>query len=256
MLHHELRMFTEDLLPRLLADHGKMSPEATIQVKHFRQLARFLRRELDAAIHRPDRVLNFERLDHLFRRLQVQRQVDLQSAGPNFQMHTALEFLRCRHSPPGYGFLSYCGVLDPKKIQEHAVRICAFLDRTVEPECAAAAIRAADPDELASAFQKLDCVKFLLLAESLFLIRPSTPISVLPLPRRMDRWALYRFRIADIIKNLLERLSNNHFHVVLEISKLEECCPSSDPYTANRVFAVLFRKWLHLTDGAYVGNLP
>jgi hypothetical protein len=208
-LHLELLLFNHELVPQFLADREEPSASEAKRARRFLAVSLYMRRLLDQQGAGAEVIIDEAKLCCQLQRL---------------------------HVSPALTF--------PLRTHESAVRICIAMKKPVGPYGAVETVRNAGDEELKIALESTAATDYLVLVESLFLIRPDTPVSLLAIHSQENlETATFRNVRTTICGNLMKRLAHDHFHQTLAIGHLPQSNCSRHPSTLSDVFGVLIQKW-------------
>lgn len=246
-LHHQLALFNDEIVPRLVDGRSDAPAYRPCRVHRFAAMSKYLRCKLDRRSVQP--VVEYS-ADHLRQRLEqlhVRIRLDCSCFDESFVQHPAMAFLRNEHGMPGHAFASLAWGISPQRMRNCAEQICMWLERPGSGSESFDAIRNASCSDLEDCFTVMDLAEYFDLIEALFSIRPATPVSFLRLQSDdLIRGPGVRAIMSTMCGNLMERLANNHFDQTLAIARLPECEGSWHGFIAGQVFDILMQKWLCL----------
>ena len=245
-----LLLLNHEIVPRFVDDRCTAPAYESKRAGRFLKLSLYLRRRLDRRSVHAHVEFDATWLRKRLQDLHVRSRLDYSRFDHELIQHPGMTCLRNESGQPGHAFASLAWGIAPDRLTVHAEEICEWMGSPERGLEAIEAIRNAPLDQLKGAFLAMERGDYLELVETLFMIRPETPVSFLTLRSQpSDSQVGFRSIMSNICGNLMERLANNYFHQTLAISQLDECKGSWHGFIAGQVFDILVQKWLKLMGG-------
>jgi hypothetical protein len=249
-VHLQLLLFNQEIVPRFIDNRDAAPAYESKRADRFLKLSLFLRRKLDKRSVHAHVEFDATWLRKRLQELHVRSRLDFSRFDDELIRYPGMTYLRNESGQPGHAFASLAWGITPDRLTEHAQEICKWMNSPAKRLEAIEGIGNASLHQLKDAFLAMDRGDYLELVETLFMIRPETPVSFLTLRSQpSDGHIGFRSIMSHICGNLMERLTNNYFHQTLAIGQLAECKGSWHSFIAGQVFDILMQKWLRLMVG-------